>query len=84
MTKFWSGHRETRRSSQALFPGKGRRFKSGQPHQTSVWLSVFDNLVVVGCAWSFQVLFTIFFALEHQKCKVSKATIMIRLLRGIV
>ena len=32
MTKFWSGLRETRRSSQALFPGKGRRFKSGQPH----------------------------------------------------
>jgi hypothetical protein len=33
MKKFWSGLRETRRSNQALFPGKGRRFKSGQPHQ---------------------------------------------------
>jgi hypothetical protein len=33
MKKFWSGHRETRRNSQALSPGKGRRFKSGQPHQ---------------------------------------------------
>jgi hypothetical protein len=32
MTKFWSGLRETRRDRQALFPGKGRRFKSGQPH----------------------------------------------------
>jgi hypothetical protein len=32
MTKFWSGLRETRRNGQALFPGKGRRFKSGQPH----------------------------------------------------
>jgi hypothetical protein len=35
MTKFWSGLRETRRDRHALFPGKGRRFKSGQPHHNS-------------------------------------------------
>jgi hypothetical protein len=38
MKKFWSGHRETRRSSQALFPGKGRRFKSDRPHQDIILL----------------------------------------------
>jgi hypothetical protein len=32
--------RETRRSSQALFPGKGRRFKSGQPHHQKLFLDV--------------------------------------------
>jgi hypothetical protein len=40
MTKFWSGLRETRRNGQALFPGKGRRFKSGQPHHKK---PIFDN-----------------------------------------
>ncbi len=32
MKNFWSGG-ETRRSGQAPFPGKGRRFKSCRPHQ---------------------------------------------------
>ena len=43
MKKFWSGLRETRRSSQALFPGKGRRFKSGQPHQQCFQQGLLSN-----------------------------------------
>jgi hypothetical protein len=43
MKKFWSGLRETRRSSQALFPGKGRRFKSGQPHQPCCQQGLLSN-----------------------------------------
>jgi hypothetical protein len=44
MTKFWSGLRETRRDRQVLFPGKGRRFKSGQPHHQPINPSVLDFL----------------------------------------
>jgi hypothetical protein len=56
MTKFWSGLRETRRSSQALFPGKGRRFKSGQPHHKLRAL-VKKKLVTLGYCLLLLVIF---------------------------
>jgi hypothetical protein len=55
MTKFWSGLRETRRDRQALFPGKGRRFKSGQPHHLAFVL-LKSKLVTFSCFWLLKVV----------------------------